>query len=132
MSESLQQIALFEFFAWAQPKIPELAFAFHVPNGGHRNARVGMKLKQEGVKRGVPDIIIPVLQTDMHTGLTYCGIVIEMKYKRNKLSTEQEAWLNHFERNGWCTIVAYDWTYAAYHVVEYFGKNPNDFGLHVS
>jgi hypothetical protein len=32
-------------------------FIFHVPNGGHRNAREGMKLKSMGVLPGCPDLI---------------------------------------------------------------------------
>ena len=31
---------------------------FHPPNGGHRNVIVGRKLKAQGVKRGVPDVMI--------------------------------------------------------------------------
>lgn len=124
MSESLHQQALFEFFAYAQSRIPELQYAFHVPNGGQRNARVGLQLKREGVKRGVPDIIIPVPRQ------SYVGMVIELKFGKNKLSTEQQDWLSFFAQQHWHCIVAYSWQDAALHVVRYFEHPPEEFGLH--
>lgn len=38
--------------------LPKDAFAFHCPNGGSRNIIEATNLKRQGLKAGVPDIII--------------------------------------------------------------------------
>ena len=65
-------------FKWSrQPEIraqwPELALLFHVPNGGTRDAVEGRHLKQQGVKRGVPDLCLPVPSGRYH------GLFLELK-----------------------------------------------------
>jgi hypothetical protein len=65
-SESSQQTALFCWLAQAAKTQPLYARAYHIPNGGSRGdtadsrAIAGGKLKQEGVKAGVPDIHFPI------------------------------------------------------------------------
>ena len=56
---------------WSQqPEIrsrwPELALLYHIPNGGTRDAIEGRHLKQQGVKRGVPDLCLPVARENYH------------------------------------------------------------------
>ena len=34
-------------------------FIFHIPNGGHRSMREGMRFKAIGVVAGIPDLFIP-------------------------------------------------------------------------
>lgn len=46
------------------PEVPELDFIFAIPNGGKRNIVTAMKMKKEGVKRGVPDIMIPIVKNN--------------------------------------------------------------------
>lgn len=75
-SEHSQQMAL---FIWAQTqyeKWPELRKMFAIPNGGARDAATGARLKAEGVKPGVPDILLPVARQSCH------GLFIEMKRVR--------------------------------------------------
>ena len=57
--EAEEQKALFEWAGYMGGKHPELRFMYHVPNGGRRNAREAAMLKAEGVKAGVPDIVLP-------------------------------------------------------------------------
>lgn len=38
--------------------LPKGAFAWHTPNGGSRNVREAANLKRQGVKAGIPDILI--------------------------------------------------------------------------
>ena len=74
----------------------------HVPNGGHRNKIVGAKLKAQGVKRGVPDILI---FTPPSCG-GYVGVAIELKkIKGGKTSKEQKEWLSMLKKYGWHTSV---------------------------
>lgn len=73
----------------------------HVPNGGNRNAVTGAKLKRQGVKPGVPDVLIFE---------TKGGIAIELKRKSGKPSDvrdTQKEWLNALSNRGWQTKVAY-------------------------
>ena len=77
---------------------------FHVPNGGLRNVMVAKKLKAQGVKAGVPDIIITDAPPYHHTAP---GAAIEMKrVKGGFVSENQKEWLQHLENRGWCCKVA--------------------------
>ncbi len=60
MKEAQHQATIMK---WSQqPEIrsrwPELALLYHIPNGGTRDAIEGRHLKQQGVKRGVPDLCL--------------------------------------------------------------------------
>jgi hypothetical protein len=89
---------------------------FAVPNGGARSVVVGRKLKAEGVKRGVPDLVWPIPRGD------YNGLVMELKVGRNKASAEQNEWLEFFESIGWYACVVHDDPAVAMNVLEwYFG-----------
>ena len=75
---------------------------FAVPNGGKRHPSVARKLKAEGVKAGVPDIVIP-----QRGSSPYSGMVIEMKRRQGgRLTAEQRQWLDYFRSEGWLTLVA--------------------------
>jgi hypothetical protein len=47
-----------EFVAWFRRTFPEVEI-IAIPNGGARNPVVAVKLKLEGVRRGVPDLFVP-------------------------------------------------------------------------
>jgi len=63
---------------------------FHPPNGGLRNKVVAKKLKSQGVKSGVPDVVILSRR-----------IVVELKTGYNKPTLSQLYWLNQFKAQGW-------------------------------
>lgn len=65
------QERLFKSFTW-----------FHPPNGGRRDKSYARFLAGQGVKAGVPDIVI----LTQHGGT----ILIELKYKKNSLQDTQE------------------------------------------
>lgn len=78
----------------------------HVPNGGHRDIRVGRRLKSHGTKAGVPDVLIferPMMPSDC------IGVAIELK--RNdyscKPTPEQVAWLDALRERGWYADVCH-------------------------
>jgi hypothetical protein len=73
---------------------------FAVPNGGHRHIATAAKLKAEGVRRGVPDLIVPIPST------THCGLVVEMKSPTGRVSKDQQEWLDIMSVYGWRTVVA--------------------------
>ena len=76
---------------------------FHPPNGGHRNVIVASKLKAQGVKRGVPDVMIvdppPASPENV-------GTAIELKRRKGgHLTDEQKEWLETLQERGWATAV---------------------------
>ena len=73
----------------------------HVPNGGNRNPITGKKLKLQGVKPGVPDVLIFTSKG---------GIAIELKRSDGNpsdLRDAQKEWLNALSNRGWQTKIAY-------------------------
>lgn len=76
----------------------------HVPNGGERNPMVGRNLKLEGVKRGVPDVMIYTKPPLVPGSL---GCAIELKAEGGEVSDAQAWWLERLSAAGWCTAVCY-------------------------
>ena len=78
---------------------------FHVPNGGDRNLLVAKKLKAQGVKKGVPDIIIV---DKPPANPCFSGVAIELKRRDGgKLGKDQKEWLATFARNDWYAEVCH-------------------------
>lgn len=108
-------------FCWSHNNIqqyPQLKWLFAVPNGFFGSAGQKGKMKAEGLKNGVPDIWLPVAKY-MYREFTHCGLVIELKVGKGKLSIEQSEWLSHLNSQGYCTHVCYGWENARDRIVEY-------------
>lgn len=67
--ESGHQEALFSWAGYNTGRMPELEYMHHVPNGGKRDATTAVALKRQGVKAGVPDIMLPAARAGI-TGFT--------------------------------------------------------------
>lgn len=94
-SEHQEQAALFQWAALATGKYPELELLYAVPNGGERDERVGARLKAEGVKAGVPDVVLPVARQGCH------ALYIEMKRTSGgRTSPEQLRWFARLVAHG--------------------------------
>lgn len=101
-------------WAWIyQERCAALAMLHAIPNGGLRNKSVAAKLKMEGVKSGIPDLDLPV-----PSGI-YFGLVIEMKFGRNKATAEQIWFLERYARYGRKTAVCYSADEAIKMICEY-------------
>lgn len=98
-AEHEEQVALFGWARKAEGRFPELRLMFAVPNGGARNVVTGKRLKEEGVKRGVPDVWLPVARGGFH------GLVIEMKAGKGRPSPEQKEWLAALNEQGYLALV---------------------------
>lgn len=91
-SESAEQIG---FLRWFEASFQGVRI-FHIPNGGHRAMTVAKKLKEEGVRSGVPDLYVPAWR-----------LWIEMKRATGgRLSAEQKDWIAYLEQIGDSVIVA--------------------------
>jgi hypothetical protein len=115
MSEHDEQAALFGWAQWARFDAPELDLLFAVPNGGHRHKATAAKMKAEGVKKGVPDVFLPVARDP------FIGLWIEMKFGYNKPTKEQAEWMEALRAQGYRCEVCYRWQDAAAVIADYLG-----------
>jgi hypothetical protein len=84
-----------EFVQWMRQTHPTLRI-YAIPNGGHRGASQGARLKAEGVTAGVPDLHVPALR-----------LWIEMKRASGgTVSREQRDWHDYLRGIGDRVIVA--------------------------
>lgn len=97
--ESEEQTAIIEWANIMQHRVPELALLYHVPNGGSRNVVEAKRLKAQGVKPGVPDLVLPVARGKYH------GLYIELKTLRGRVSDTQKQWLDALRNQGYAAIV---------------------------
>ncbi|MFO4987381.1 hypothetical protein RCK87_26925, partial [Salmonella enterica subsp. enterica serovar 1,4,[5],12:i:-] len=66
-------------------QIPQLKRLFAIHNQGHGDKIRGNRAKAEGVKKGVPDLMLPVVIDG------YAGLFVELKVNRKTdTSAEQE------------------------------------------
>lgn len=95
-SEAVHQKMIIEWCEWQKTKYPELDMIFHITNEGKRSKRTGAELKRMGLKRGIPDICLPVPNEK------YNGLWIELKADKTKrLTKEQKEWLEKLNRYGY-------------------------------
>jgi len=101
--------------AWArtmEPKWPELALLFAIPNqgraGGRQGARWGARMAEEGLRAGLPDLMLPAArQRPLPQSGSFHGVFVEMKRSvGGQLSPAQKQWLGALEAAGYFCVVA--------------------------
>jgi hypothetical protein len=120
LSEHDEQV---KFFNWArdnEARHQQLRWMFSIPNGGHRHIGVAIKLKKEGLKKGVLDIFLPVVR-ETYEGKTIPGLFIEMKFGKNSLTKEQKEFKTAMEAEGYQTSTCRKWDEARAVVINYLG-----------
>jgi hypothetical protein len=108
-----------KFFVWLDQNG---IIAFHPRNGGSLNPIEGAKFKRLGVKRGVPDVCLPLVAAPYH------GLYIELKKidgKLSDLSEEQAWWLKFLQGQGYKAEVAFGFLHAKQIVEEYLKCTAN-------
>ena len=112
-----EQELLFEWIEYATCKHPEVALCFHIPNGGHRNAREAHNLRLQGVRAGVPDICLPVPRGG------YGALYVELKRKRGgRVSEQQRVWIDALNRAGNKAVVCYGFDEAKKAIEDYLNS----------
>lgn len=112
--EDGEQCALFEWAEIQTARWPGLALMFHIPNGGWRIKTEAARLKRMGVKRGVPDICLPVARGVHH------GLFVELKRPDGgRASEEQTSWLEALRAAGYAAEVCHGWETAARVIMQY-------------
>lgn len=128
MSEHAEQAAIFEWAQLLESRHPELSLLFAVPNGaklpwrknkaGQRYSPEAIRLKQEGLRPGVPDMCLPVARRG------YYGLFIELKTGRNKPSDYQTWWLDRLAEQGYLACACWGAGEAIETISEYLEIRP--------
>lgn len=113
--EDREQIALMNFIRLRSNLHPQLRSVIHIPNGGRRDPKTAVRLKQSGVRAGVWDIFVPIPAP---------GLWIEMKIKPNRLTPTQREWRNELVPYGYKFRICYTWMEAADAILAHVGMSP--------
>lgn len=112
-SESTEQMTLIDWCNINTCIYPELELIYHIPNEGKRSNFQGTKLKREGLKKGVPDLCLPVPRYGYH------GLYIEMKYGNGRTTKEQNEWIRKLNEQGYKAVVCNGFEEAKSMIEEY-------------
>lgn len=115
--EHLEQVALFDWIDEHVAVIPELALCYAVPNGGKRSIAAAGKLKAEGVKPGVPDVVLPCPSKDGR----FHALYIEMKQPGGSLTPAQSEWHFGLTRHGNRVAICATWEAARDEILHHLG-----------
>ena len=110
-----EQVRLMKWAKRLEDEYPLLAILFNIPNGGQRDKIAGAQMKRAGVKRGVPDLCLPVPRQDWH------GMFLELKYGQGEASRYQTSWLNALHELGYYAVVCWGAEEAAEEIGRYLG-----------
>lgn len=91
---------------------------FAIPNGGFRHISVAKKLKDEGVRSGVPDLFLACGRG------SYKGLFIEMKKRDGGVvSDKQKKLMSILRLQGYAAHVCHGWNEAANLIKKYLTTN---------
>ncbi len=124
MSESTEQQALIQWANIYSTEVPELKLLYAIPNpgGGGKAAIIrGQRMKKEGLKKGVPDLCLPVRRG------AWNALYIEMKdVTTGRLSPAQLDWMYMLTDAGNCCCVAHGFEAAQVALQEYLAIRDYD------
>jgi len=114
LTEHQEQSLLIKWFRLQHKAFAKCLWA--IPNGGMRNMGTAIKLKQEGVIAGVPDLFLMIPKNGWH------GMFIEMKAKGGKLQPNQQEFMGIATLLGYQSVVCYGFEDAKDLIQEYLQK----------
>ena len=115
-TEAQEQEALFRWAAYSRGKYPALELLYHIPNEGQRSGLTGYRMKLQGLRRGVPDICLPVPYG------RFTALYIELKRRDGgRVSEEQRGWIAALNRVGCRAVVCRGWDEAREEIERYLG-----------
>ncbi|MCD8204979.1 MAG: VRR-NUC domain-containing protein [Coprobacillus sp.] len=101
--ESKHQQAVFKWTQYVRQKYPDLKLLFHIKNEDAMGAKQVAVDKAMGVKKGVPDLFLPVPRGQYH------GLFIEMKNETGRPSDAQKWWGQELKDQGYYWEVCHGW-----------------------
>ena len=93
-----------------------------IPNGGQRNLLEAKRLKAQGVKAGVSDLFLayPIKSSETSwRAYETCGLWLELKSKKGRISAPQDEWLYLMNEVGYATAGAYSLEEAKQAILDY-------------
>lgn len=114
-SEHDEQVTLLELLKLDERKYPELARIFAVPNMGSRHVNFAVKMRKEGLRAGVPDLVLPCARGG------WFGMFIEMKRIGGSTSVEQRDWIEWLLAENYLAVVCKGADEARAKILEYMG-----------
>lgn len=122
-AEHAHQVALLQWARTKQiPNAPDIEpgsfvsdYLFAIPNGGRRNPREAGRMKAEGVKAGVSDLLLPIARSGS------IGLWIEMKSSTGRMTPAQREWVARMRLAGYRAERCDDWISAADAIARYLG-----------
>lgn len=115
-SEYANQKMLFEWAKVIENKYPELKLLNASLNGVRLSIGQAMKAKRAGMKKGYPDIFLPVARGKYH------GLFIELKIKGGYPTKEQKWWIDKLNKEGYKACVCYGFEEAKNVILNYLNK----------
>lgn len=107
--------------------VPELRLLYAVHNQGHGDKIRGAMARAEGVKKGVPDVVLPVTR---RIPILFAGLYIELKrpgkpkkVAKGRTSQVQVDWIDELIKQGHYATVAVGWVEAANIISWYMGAS---------
>lgn len=90
-----------------------------IPNGGKRSSpREGARLKAEGVKPGVSDLMLPLRRGG------FAGLWLEMKAPGKRPTPKQREWIDRMNAAGYFATWCDDWQHAVDVINSYLAGKP--------
>lgn len=121
--DRLTRAAMFVEVNFGSYEVPALSRLFAIHNQGHGDKIRGARAKAEGLKAGVPDIMLPVASHPYH------GLFIELKQTKHKSaknggrSDAQDDWLGYLRLAGYSAVTCYGWRDATAAIKWYLTQN---------
>lgn len=124
-----EALALYGPFRGPQA-VPALARLFAIHNQGHGDAKRGATAKAEGVKAGVPDLMLPVtmyVREESGYCSNFAGLFIELKRLKSdrgakgRAAEVQNDWINFLKDQGYQGEVCFGWLEARACILKYLG-----------
>lgn len=101
--------------ASVRAQYPELALLYHIENERQCSPQQAARRKRMGVKKGVPDLCLPVARGRYH------GLYIELKTPAGRTTPEQRWWCDQLAAMDYCSLPCYGWENAANVLAWYLG-----------
>jgi hypothetical protein len=117
--EHQEQVKLFCWASLNTPNIPQLDLLYAIPNGGKRSISVAKKLKDEGQKAGILDVVLP------YPSDGYGALYIEIKTRTGALRREQRIWIKKLQEAGNKVVIARSFEQARDAILLYLFINLN-------
>ena len=128
-TENAEQAALFHMASMHEWQYPELKLLFSIPNGSYKSPAARLLFKATGLRRGVPDLMLPVMRPVRALAGAdydlYAGLWIELKRtKGGVVSAEQTQWIADLNEQGYLAVVCVGWKAAWAAILEYLEGKP--------